>query len=194
LESFGIEIVASGWQAYGTLKLLAPTIPIPNLNLAETPETEIFIATTTTTATATATDITPAAGQLDPTLVEFTTPLLAEAEFKPPLVLPEEISSVPEIVAEVSIAPILPTAATNNTATTKWCSKHNHGVGANIPLELFGKDKSKSDGFTTWCRLCRHDYNHAYYTQHAEPIKQRTTNNRVIRREKAKRKGLEEQK
>jgi hypothetical protein len=88
--------------------------------------------------------------------------------------------------------PILPDDA-SASVTTKWCSKHNHDLGADLPLELFGRDKSKSDGFTTWCRLCRRDYNHAYYTQHAEPIKQRTTTNRAIRRRNAKNKGLEEQ-
>lgn len=51
---------------------------------------------------------------------------------------------------------------------TKYCYKCKE----NKPVESFGKNKSKKDGLSTECRLCKRHGDKAYYISNAEKVKQ----------------------
>ena len=51
---------------------------------------------------------------------------------------------------------------------TKFCYKCNE----NKPLDAFGKNKSKKDGLSTECKLCKKMQDRKYYENYADKVKQ----------------------
>lgn len=55
-------------------------------------------------------------------------------------------------------APRRPSVKRDTPPGMKWCSKHNNGEGAFVPVEDMGRNRSRPDGLSDTCRACWREY------------------------------------
>lgn len=61
---------------------------------------------------------------------------------------------------------------------TKTCCICNK----NLPLSLFNKDKTRSDGHSNTCRQCKHLQQHQWYRKNRKKVKEKERNKRIYRK------------